>query len=266
MENNKKPRFRLEDWPGVAMHCPEEWQAEKFCEFLGDAGRAWRSGGKFSEDTKWGVHKDRTCYAFNERTYETLDFYLDAGYKILEFYDFDWSDEPTIKDSGERTEYSTGAVRDCKEGKGRCDLMPLDVVADLFGMAYLNEYNANNTFKFLQKFKETGSPSTLRLVIEEFIEFRQNDGESPWSVLLDLSKHFEEGAKKYGPDNWQKGIPVHSYIDSAVRHYLKYRAGWTDEPHDRAFVWNLMCCVWTMEHHPELDDWTEKRIDKTTVK
>ena len=36
-----------------------------------------------------------------------------------------------IKDSGDRTEFSTGAVRDMREGKGRCDLMPLEVVADL---------------------------------------------------------------------------------------------------------------------------------------
>ena len=36
-----------------------------------------------------------------------------------------------IKDSGERTEFQTGAVRDMRAGKGRCDLMPLEVVADV---------------------------------------------------------------------------------------------------------------------------------------
>ena len=40
-----------------------------------------------------------------------------------------WGDR-MIKDSGNRTEYETGAVRDIQEGKGRCDLMPLDVVAE----------------------------------------------------------------------------------------------------------------------------------------
>ena len=29
-----------------------------------------------------------------------------------------------IKDSGERTQFSTGAVRDMHEGKGRMDLLP----------------------------------------------------------------------------------------------------------------------------------------------
>ena len=33
-----------------------------------------------------------------------------------------------IKDSGERREFQSGAVRDIQEGKGRCDLLPLDVV------------------------------------------------------------------------------------------------------------------------------------------
>ena len=36
-----------------------------------------------------------------------------------------------IKDSGERREFETGAVRDIQKGKGRCDLMPLDVASFL---------------------------------------------------------------------------------------------------------------------------------------
>ena len=32
-----------------------------------------------------------------------------------------------ILDSGARVEFDSGAVRDIKEGKGRCDLLPLDV-------------------------------------------------------------------------------------------------------------------------------------------
>ena len=36
-----------------------------------------------------------------------------------------------IKDSGERREFKTGAVRDIGEGKGRCDLLPLDILAPI---------------------------------------------------------------------------------------------------------------------------------------
>jgi hypothetical protein len=27
-----------------------------------------------------------------------------------------------------------------------------------------------------------------------------------------------------------------------------------DEPHDRAFVWNLVGAIWTMENKPEFND------------
>ena len=67
-------------------------------------------------------------------------------------------------------------------------------------------------------------------------------------MFLEVSKHFEEGAKKYGENNWQKGIPPSCYIDSAVRHYLKWLRGDNDEPHDRAFVWNIMCCIWEVDY------------------
>lgn len=155
---------------------------------------------------------------------------------------------PTIKDSGERREFETGAVRDIQEGKGRCDLLPLDVMHQIFG---------DLEFLTINKFKETGDCQHLIDTIDRFTML--NTQISRAEMGLNLAKHFEEGAKKYGENNWQKGIPVHCYIDSAVRHYLKYRDGWTDEPHDRAFVWNLVCCIWTMQHHPELDDYTIKK-------
>lgn len=71
------------------------------------------------------------------------------------------------------------------------------------------------------------------------------------TMILEVAKHFEEGAKKYGEHNWQKGIPVKCYIDSAIRHYLKWHRGDQDEPHDRAFVWNLLCCIWEVDYHNE---------------
>ena len=37
-----------------------------------------------------------------------------------------------ILDTGHRKEFESGAVRDCAEGRGRCDLLPLDVLAMCF--------------------------------------------------------------------------------------------------------------------------------------
>jgi hypothetical protein len=47
---------------------------------------------------------------------------------------------------------------------------------------------------------------------------------------------------------------VHIFIDSGVRHYLKYLRGDKDEPHDRAFIWNMLGAIWTHENKPELID------------
>jgi len=90
-----------------------------------------------------------------------------------------------IKDSGSRSDFGTGAVRDCPEGKGRMDLLP----------------------------------------------FR---------ALIEVSKVYEEGAKKYDAHNWRKGIPLSRYVDSALRHLGKWMIGWRDEPHLAMAVWNLL--------------------------
>lgn len=153
---------------------------------------------------------------------------------------------PHIKDSGERREFGTGAVRDIQEGKGRCDLMPLDVVN-----MYMGAWDGTEIFNAIDTFQRTGNPDDLFGALWQFYEF------DPITTVLEVAKHFEEGAKKYGEYNWQKGIPTHCYIDSAVRHYLKHMRGDTDEPHDRAFVWNLLCCIWTCKHKPELNDYVQ---------
>ena len=104
-----------------------------------------------------------------------------------------------IKDSGERTEFESGAVRDMHEGKGRLDLLPM-------------------------------------------------------CVLMRLSKLNENGSKKYGDRNWEKGIPAHCYVDSAFRHLVKYMDGWKDEDHLISAIWNLCGLAWTEEKRPDLID------------
>lgn len=104
-----------------------------------------------------------------------------------------------IKDSGNRTEFETGAVRDMKKGVGRMDLLP-------------------------------------------------------WYGIMEVSKHCEEGAEKYGEHNVDKGIPLHSLCDSAARHLAKFISGEMDEDHLRAACWNLLWALNQRKTHPELDD------------
>lgn len=76
----------------------------------------------------------------------------------------------------------------------------------------------------------------------------------PMCVLMRLAKHYATGAKKYKERNWEKGIPSHSYADSALRHICKYMDGWTDEDHLIAAIWNLCGLAWNEEKRPDLMD------------
>ena len=96
-----------------------------------------------------------------------------------------------IKDSGDKTKFSTGAVRDLRAGKGRFDLLP---------------------------------PATIKA----------------------LAIHFEKGAEKYEERNWEKGIPVSKYLDSALRHTFQVLDGLKDENHLISAIWNLVCAYETI--------------------
>lgn len=114
-----------------------------------------------------------------------------------------------IKDSGQRTEFASGAVRDMHTGKGRMDLLP-------------------------------------------------------WAAIMEVSKHCENGAAKYGEHNVDKGIPTHSLCDSAARHLAKYLDGWDDEPHLLAAAWNLLWAIQMEKKHLECVDtpWDKTRATK----
>ena len=157
--------------------------------------------------------------------------------------------ETQIKDSGNRTQFSTGAVRDIQEDKGRCDLLPLAVVSNM--IEYAIGYREAKVIREIAKFMEIGDTKFLYQSLEFFCEYQE------WNLtkcLLEVSMHYKQGADKYGERNWEKGIPLHSYIDSAVRHYLKHIDGCEDERHDRAFVWNILGALWTMMYKPEMID------------
>ena len=147
-----------------------------------------------------------------------------------------------IIDSGERRQFDTGAVRDARPGVGRCDLLPLGIIGEALEDVILEYINA---------YIVQGNLDRLKVVLEEFADVYEGSYET---MLLEVSKHYEEGCKKYGERNWEKGIPLHCYIDSAVRHYLKFKRGDKDESHDKAFVWNILGAIWTHKHKPELID------------
>jgi hypothetical protein len=67
----------------------------------------------------------------------------------------------------------------------------------------------------------------------------------PFDAIQELARVFEEGAVKYKSRNWQQGIPIATFMDSACRHLHKAISGVTDEPHLGMAMWNIACAIQT---------------------
>lgn len=154
-----------------------------------------------------------------------------------------------LHDSGNRTTFSTGAVRDIWEGKGRFDLLPLDIIGDHLHDPILHLIN---------KYIREGTTDSLWEAISLFgcqYYYSPTLKATDWTeLLMEVAKQYEAGAKKYSDRNWEKGQPIHCYISSAISHYLKTQRGDSEEPHARAFVWNILGALWTHKHLPHLRD------------
>lgn len=147
-----------------------------------------------------------------------------------------------LKDSGARRDFGTGAVRDVAEGKGRCDLLPLRVIGD-----YLKDPVLAEIDRYIRNGNKQNLFGALSWACDKF------HWDDP-TAMLEVSHQYEDGAAKYDDRNWEKGIPLHCFIDSGVRHYLKWLRGDVDEPHDRAFIWNMLGAIWMHDNRPEMID------------
>lgn len=95
-----------------------------------------------------------------------------------------------MKDSGKRDTYEGGAVRDCRKGKGRYDLI---------------------------------TPIALKR----------------------LAIVYEQGAEGKGERNWEDGIPLSRFWDSASRHLNQFKEGYRDEDHLAQALWNICGLIHT---------------------
>jgi hypothetical protein len=60
-----------------------------------------------------------------------------------------------------------------------------------------------------------------------------------------LAQHYENGAKKYADRNWEKGLPLGRFVDSAERHFNQFKDGDRSEDHLAAILWNIYGYIWT---------------------
>lgn len=84
-------RFDIAQYQGeVAMHCRTREEAQVFLEFLHRSGKSWCNGDSYNRYLYYDDHKEQTVYSFNNGKYGDLDWYIEHGYYILEFKDFEW--------------------------------------------------------------------------------------------------------------------------------------------------------------------------------
>jgi len=63
--------------------------------------------------------------------------------------------------------------------------------------------------------------------------------------LKELAIVLEKGAKKYNARNWEKGMPLSRYVNSALRHINQELIGMTDENHMAQAAFNIMAFIHT---------------------
>jgi len=68
----------------------------------------------------------------------------------------------------------------------------------------------------------------------------------PPQAIRALAIHYQKGCQKYGERNWEKGIPVSRYIDSALRHLFQFLDGLDDENHLISAAWNILSAYETI--------------------
>ena len=76
----------------------------------------------------------------------------------------------------------------------------------------------------------------------------------PHAALLRVSRQMEGALAEHEERNWERGIPMHSFLDSAMRHLFKYMDGRVDEDHLAAAATNVLMALWTEDHMPEMQD------------
>jgi len=79
-------------------------------------------------------------------------------------------------------------------------------------------------------------------------------------AIQTVARIMEAGATKYKPRNWEKGLPLSSFLDSGLRHLFQLLEGDEVEDHAGQAAWNILGFIHTREMirrgvlPPELDD------------
>jgi len=191
-----------------------------------------------------------------------------------------------IKDSGKRRDFNTGAKRDIDYNKPRFDLIPTTVLFKILDSHEQVNYSE-------PRYKAIDGQTKARLWSLGFLwGHRPNDQlllEIIWIILkcinlqeddnilvtddsiypriqlisqktyLRIANHYGNGAKKYDPWNWSKGMPFSVFYASLMRHIFAVTQDQDDEDHLSAVFFNAACILhFSIIGRTDLDDITPR--------
>ena len=187
------------------------------------------------------------------------------------------NDNKDIKFTGDPVAFDGAeGKRDPKTGKGRFDLIPEEVYGIIFDkIDSLKKRPEQNVVYdpetiYYNIAHEHWPLAIIQMTIYGYYNRNAKDTlDCPpdeiescfWKMLQDLAIHFQKGAEHYGERNCQKGIPLWSFKDSAMRHAAQVFEGKKDEPHIISAIWNCWMAEWTVLHEK-----TKEKIGPYTVK
>lgn len=157
-----------------------------------------------------------------------------------------------LNDSGLREDAPSGATREPTTGKGAFHLVTpaIGEVIDING--FIESYDADETdttenalamaIKDAYRWLATENIQYLDWAIDNIILACSCESKSHGfsNALMRLARHYENGAAKYDPRNWEKGLSSARCFDSGIRHMVRYIDGDRSEDHLAAAIWNLV--------------------------
>lgn len=189
-------KFNIDDHKGkkVVMHCKTEKEAKDFCNVLDKLGLNWSNGQRYSVTTGLFSCFDQEgiCYEFNEGMHDSINYYLDEGYTILEWEDF--MNKEFTKD-----DLKNGDVCVCRNGE-TCIAIP-DVGTFIFcdGIITFNDFLTDLKHKRLNNYDIIDVFRPKKNFHCSLIENYEN-GEHIFQRAEPLKLTLKEIAEKFGVD------------------------------------------------------------------
>lgn len=121
----------------------------------------------------------------------------------------------------------------------RCTLFPLDTAKYL-----LSDPAHQAVLSDIDMFVQCDNAQYLYDAILKFADMRGWDRST---LMLNTLTYYESNSHISHPVDMSKGCYI-KYIHTALHHFFKCIRGDTDEPHDRIFVWYLICIIYSVYH------------------